>query len=57
MDLTAELSEQHTTRIGTRALDVLHVASAMELGARQFLTYDIRQAKLAVACGLKMIQP
>lgn len=57
MDLAADLSRQHSTRLGTRTLDVLHVASAMELGVKQFLTYDLRQARLATRCGLKLIQP
>lgn len=57
MDQVAELSRQHTARLGTRILDVLHVACALELKARQFVTYDVRQARLATACGLKWINP
>jgi predicted nucleic acid-binding protein len=57
LDRSAELSRQHTPALGTRSLDVLHVASALELKARQFVTYDERQAKLAVTCGLKVIKP
>jgi predicted nucleic acid-binding protein len=38
--------------LGTRALDVLHVASALALRARSFCTFDARQAKLAAAEGL-----
>ncbi|MEO6246344.1 MAG: type II toxin-antitoxin system VapC family toxin, partial [Opitutaceae bacterium] len=30
-----ELSRTHTRRLGTRSLDVLHVASALELGLRR----------------------
>jgi predicted nucleic acid-binding protein len=41
--------------LGTRTLDVLHVASALELGRRQFLTFDLRQQELAVATGLKLV--
>lgn len=52
-----ELSHQHTRTYGTRSLDVLHVASALELNARRLVTYDNRQARLAAACGLKVIQP
>jgi predicted nucleic acid-binding protein len=37
--------------VGT--LDTLHVASALELGAERFWTFDERQAKLARAVGLK----
>lgn len=48
-----ELAEQHGTRIGMATLDTLHVASALELGAQEFWTFDERQAKLARAAGLK----
>ncbi|MBI2496780.1 MAG: type II toxin-antitoxin system VapC family toxin [Opitutae bacterium] len=57
LDQAAELSRRHTPRLGTRSLDVLHVASAQELNARWFVTYDVRQARLAEICGLKVIQP
>lgn len=57
MDQAAELSRLHTPALGTRALDVLHVASALELDARRFVTCDTRQAGLAAACGLTVIQP
>lgn len=53
----AELSRAHTKSLGCRSLDVLHVASALELGMKQFLTYDLRQAKLARVAGLKVIRP
>jgi predicted nucleic acid-binding protein len=57
LDRTAELSREHTIKLGTRALDVLHVASALELGARTFVTYHARQAALAQAVGLKTLAP
>jgi predicted nucleic acid-binding protein len=57
LEQAAELSRQHTPTLGTRSLDVLHVASALELGMRQFVTYDKRQARLAEACGLKVVRP
>ena len=50
-----ELSRQHTPALGTRSLDVLHVASALELGLRRFVTFDDRQQKLARAVGLKVV--
>jgi predicted nucleic acid-binding protein len=37
-----------------RTLDSLHVASAIEFGAKSFWTFDERQAKLAVAEGLQL---
>lgn len=54
LNRAAELSRAHTPTLGTRALDVLHVACALELKLRHFLTFDDRQAKLAVAAGLKL---
>lgn len=53
----AELSRAHTKSLGCRSLDVLHVASALELELKQFLTFDLRQTKLARAAGLKVIRP
>jgi len=53
----AEMSRQHTRVFGTRSLDVLHVASAVELGLRRFVTFDERQQKLAQAAGLKVVEP
>lgn len=53
----ADLSRRHTPVLGTRALDVLHVASALELGLKRFVTFDERQRQLAVATGLKVVAP
>jgi predicted nucleic acid-binding protein len=50
-----ELSRNHTPSLGCRTLDVLHVASAMTLKRRYFLTFDVRQQRLARAAGLKLI--
>lgn len=57
LNRAAELSRVHTPSLGTRALDVLHVACALELKLRHFLTFDERQQKLAAACGLKLVRP
>lgn len=48
------LSAPHTVKAGTRALDVLHVASAAAVGARNFYTFDARQKALAVKAGMKV---
>jgi predicted nucleic acid-binding protein len=53
----AELSRNHTRSIGCRSLDVLDVATALELGLRDFLTLDRRQQRLARAAGLRPIAP
>ena len=57
LDLAADLSERHTARLGTRSLDVLHVATAITLGLKQFVTYDERQGALAKAVGMKVLAP
>jgi predicted nucleic acid-binding protein len=54
LNRAAELSERHTPRLGTRSLDVLHVASALELKLGHFLTFDARQQQLAKSVGLKL---
>ena len=43
------LSAQHTIPGGHRSFDILHVAAALELGAKEFLTFDARQSALAEA--------
>jgi predicted nucleic acid-binding protein len=53
----AELSRTHTSAIGCRSLDVLHVATALELGRAQLVTYDLRQQRLARAAGLRVLAP
>jgi len=53
----ADLSREHTARMGCRSLDTLHVASALELGLRQFVTFDTRQQLLVRAVGLKLVVP
>jgi len=57
LDLAAELSTQHTPALGTRTLDVLHVATALTLEARRFVSYDDRQSALATAVGLRVLTP
>lgn len=52
-----EISRVHTPAIGSRALDVLHVATALELGLRDFVSFDRRQQQLARAAGLKVVTP
>lgn len=55
LNLSTELSHRHTPRYGTRSADVLHIACALELKLRRFITFDDRQRKLATAAGLKVI--
>jgi predicted nucleic acid-binding protein len=48
------LSAAYTKANGHRALDVLHVATAIHLEAEQLLSFDTNQRKLATAEGLKV---
>ena len=48
------LSAAHSKNLGTRGFDVLHVATAIALGTKNFLTFDGRQKALAVKAGLKV---
>jgi predicted nucleic acid-binding protein len=48
------LSLKHSARLGTRTLDLLHVAAAHSLGARRFYTFDRKQARLARLLGLRV---
>ena len=50
--LAGSPSHSHTTSGGHRTLDVLHIATAVHLGAERFLTFDVRQKSLAKHEGL-----
>jgi predicted nucleic acid-binding protein len=52
-EICIEIAHRHVSRLGARTLDSLHVASAIELGADRFWTFDNRQSELAEAEGLK----
>jgi predicted nucleic acid-binding protein len=49
------LSKNHTETIGSRSLDVIHVALALSMGADRFFTFDEKQSQLASAAGLQII--
>lgn len=48
------LSGGHASVIKARSLDILHVASAIELGITNFWSFDKRQLALAVEGGLRV---
>ena len=48
------LSAQFTKEEGHRPFDIFHVATALELGVKEFLTFDEKQGVLAKAVGLKV---
>ena len=47
-----QIARRQTPRLGTRTLDVLHVASALVLRTDTFYTFDRRQRRLAKTAGL-----
>ncbi len=47
-----QISQRRTRSLGIRALDLLHVASAVVLQAETFYSFDVDQRKLARAEGL-----
>jgi predicted nucleic acid-binding protein len=49
------LSAKHTATLGTRTLDLLHVAAALEFGCTDFLSFDHRQRQAAQAEGLVVV--
>jgi predicted nucleic acid-binding protein len=52
VSIAERLSAQYTWTEGYRGFDLLHVATALHLGATEFLTFDIKQKNLAQAEGL-----
>ncbi|MFO7640475.1 MAG: PIN domain-containing protein [Candidatus Competibacteraceae bacterium] len=50
--IAEEISSKHTESGGHRLVDILHVATALHLGAETFLTFDSNQKRLAEAEGL-----
>ncbi|MCC5840439.1 MAG: type II toxin-antitoxin system VapC family toxin [Opitutales bacterium] len=50
--LAEMLSAKHTEAGGHRFADILHVATALQLGAAEFLTFDADQRTLAEAEGM-----
>ncbi len=50
--IAEQLSDRHTRDGGHRLADLLHVATALHLGAESFLTFDDQQRKLAAAEGM-----
>ena len=47
-----DLSDRHAETIGCRTLDLLHVAVALSLGVKTFVTFDERQRAVAKLEGL-----
>jgi predicted nucleic acid-binding protein len=48
------LGATHTETLGVRSADILHVAAALMLDAKELLSFDVNQRKLAAAEGLQV---
>jgi hypothetical protein len=49
-----DLGKTHTEALGIRGVDLLHAGIALTLGAKRFLTFDLRQVELAKLAGLNV---
>ena len=49
-----KIGAAHNEKIGSRSADLFHVAAAVELGFKEFLSFDERQRQIARAAGLKI---
>jgi hypothetical protein len=49
-----QLSDKYTPMLGTRSLDLLHIAAALVLEAKEFFSFDERQRKAAASEGLRV---
>jgi predicted nucleic acid-binding protein len=54
VELAETLALSHTAKLGSRSLDLLHVAVAQALSADEFVTFDQRQANLATHANLNL---
>ncbi len=50
-----QLSARYSGDLGTRSLDLLHVAAALEIGCTVFASFDDRQRKCAAQTGLEIL--
>jgi predicted nucleic acid-binding protein len=50
-----QLSAKYSGEMGSRSLDVLHVATALQCGCESLASFDERQRKVAIRAGLKVI--
>lgn len=52
LNIAVDLARNHTEHIGSRSLDILHVASAIAIKTDRFMTFDKKQASLAIEAAL-----
>ena len=49
-----KVGADYNESIGCRSADLFHVAVALDLGFKSFLTFDVKQRQFAEACGLNV---
>jgi predicted nucleic acid-binding protein len=49
------LAKEHNARARVRTLDILHIATALQLEAKTLISFDNRQRKLAGSVGLALL--
>jgi predicted nucleic acid-binding protein len=49
------LAKEHNARAKARTLDILHIATALQLEAKTLVSFDIRQRSLAAGVGLALL--
>jgi predicted nucleic acid-binding protein len=47
-----EISASHSAVLGCRTLDLIHIAAALVIGVKDFVTFDVRQGAMARQVGL-----
>jgi hypothetical protein len=52
-----QLARRHTSSLGVRTLDILHVAAAFVWSAEAFCTFDVVQRRLVEAIGFARLLP
>jgi hypothetical protein len=52
-----QLARRHTSSLGVRTLDILHVAAAFVWSAEAFCSFDVVQRKLVQAIGFARLVP
>lgn len=51
------IAANHTSAVGCRTLDILHVAAAQLVGVTEFCTFDTRQGDLVRKIGMTVVTP
>lgn len=55
MRTARELGAEHSLKMVVRAMDLFHIAIAIEVGADALLSFDADQIALAQAAGLSVV--